>query len=110
MKRLLIIQGAFVRTGLPLEACIGEALFGQAAGSDTTAAAIRCTMLYLMTTPRVYQKLKQVVKEAVEQGQVSSPITHEEAKKIPYLQVRETSCRFQRQIRNKWHKLILARL
>lgn len=92
MSSLLIAQGAFVRNGLSLEACISEALFAQAAGSDTVASAIRCTMLYLMTTPRVYQKLKHVVKESVEEGRVSSPITHDEARKIPYLQVRDIDC------------------
>lgn len=44
-------------------------------------------MLYLMTTPRVYQKLKAVVKEAIEETKVSNPIKSEEAKRIPYLQV-----------------------
>lgn len=58
------------------------------AGSDTTAATIRCTMLYLMTNPRVYHKLKQMVREAVAEGRVSSPIKHDEAKQFPYLQVR----------------------
>lgn len=58
------------------------------AGSDTTASAIRATMLHLITTPRVYHKLKQVVREAVHEQRVSSPIQQEEAKKIPYLQVR----------------------
>lgn len=61
------------------------------AGSDTTAATIRCTMLHLMTNPRVYYKLKQIVREAVNEGQVSNPITHDEARKIPYVQVRDTS-------------------
>lgn len=61
------------------------------AGSDTTAAAVRCTMLHLMTTPRVYQQLKSVVQQAVKEG-VSSPIKQEEAKKIAYLQVRLWQC------------------
>lgn len=43
-------------------------------------------MLYLMTTPRVYLKLKGVVQQAVREG-VSSPIKQEETKKISYLQV-----------------------
>lgn len=62
------------------------------AGSDTTASAIRATMLHLITTPRVYHKLKKVVREAVEEQHVSSPIQQEEAKKIPYLQVRYPKC------------------
>lgn len=56
------------------------------AGSDTTASVMRVTMLYIMSTPRVYNKLKAEIANAVRRG-VSSPITVEEAKKIPYLQV-----------------------
>lgn len=48
---------------------------------------MRCTMLYLMSTPRVYNKLKMVISEAVSQGDISSPIKQEEAKAIPYLRV-----------------------
>lgn len=57
------------------------------AGFENTASVMRTTFLYLMTTPRVYQKLKGVVLQAVRDGSVSSPILHEEAKKISYLQV-----------------------
>ncbi|KAK2603267.1 hypothetical protein N8I77_009738 [Diaporthe amygdali] len=80
------LLGAFIRSGLSLGYCISEALFAMSAGSDTTASAIRFTMLHLMTTPRVYYNLKQVVRQAVRDGQVSSPIKSEEAKAIPYLQ------------------------
>ncbi|KAL2277472.1 hypothetical protein FJTKL_15389 [Diaporthe vaccinii] len=80
------LLGAFIRAGLPIGPCISEALFAMSAGSDTTAATIRCTMLYLMTNPRVYHKLKQMVREAVAEGRVSSPIKHDEAEQFPYLQ------------------------
>lgn len=46
-------------------------------------------MLYLMSTPRVYNKLKMVVSEAISKGGISSPIRQEEAKAIPYIQVRK---------------------
>lgn len=78
------------------------------AGSDTTASAIRATMLHLITTPRVYQKLKQLVREAIQERRVSSPIQQEEAKKIPYLQVcnpKYTCSHFGRED----HELIFAR-
>ena len=35
------------------------------AGSDTTATAIRTTMLYIMTTPRIYTKLLQEISDAI---------------------------------------------
>lgn len=80
------LLGAFIRHGLPEGPCLSEILFSITAGSDTAASTIRCTMLYLMSTPRVYNKLKMVVSEAVSRGVVSSPIKQEEAKAIPYIQ------------------------
>lgn len=63
-------------------------MFTIGAGTETTASAIRSTMLSVITLPRVYNKLKQTVSEAVKSGLVSNPIRHEEAKTLPYLQVR----------------------
>jgi cytochrome P450 len=57
------------------------------AGSDTTAAAIRVTMFYIMSSPRVYQKLKKEIRKAINEGQASSPITLAQARELPYLQV-----------------------
>ena len=57
------------------------------AGSETTASVIRVTMLCLMSSPRVYKKLKAEIKRAVSAGEVSSPIQLDEARRIPYLQV-----------------------
>lgn len=57
------------------------------AGFENTASVIRTTFLYLMTNPRVYQKFKEEIKQVVRDGRASSPITYEEAKRIPYLQV-----------------------
>lgn len=65
-------------------------MFALAAGSDTTGSTIRHTMLCLMTTPRVYQKLKETIAQALETDSVSSPIKQDEARKLPYLQVRWT--------------------
>jgi hypothetical protein len=57
------------------------------AGSDTTAAVIRVTMLHIMSSPQVYQKLKEEIRSAIKEGKVSTPITNAEAKTLPYLQV-----------------------
>ena len=56
------------------------------AGSDTTATAIRATMLFLITTPRVYSRFRAEIDEAVHKGRISSPIRDSEAKELPYLQ------------------------
>lgn len=56
------------------------------AGSDTTATAIRATMLYVMTNPRVYNSLVQEIQTAERNGSISSPITSAESRGMPYVQ------------------------
>ncbi|KAK7923377.1 Fumagillin dodecapentaenoate synthase [Apiospora marii] len=79
-------QGAFMAHGLTQKECETEGLFMVIAGSDTTASVVRSTMLHLMSSPRIYNKLKQIIRQAVDEGRASSPIKFEEAKKISYLQ------------------------
>jgi cytochrome P450 len=52
------------------------------AGSDTTATAIRATLLYLIMHPRVTSKLRTEISS----NPISSPIRDAEARKPPYLQ------------------------
>lgn len=77
---------SFLRHGLTREEAEGEALVNIVAGSDTTATAIRTTMLYLMSSPQVYRKLVHEVRSAAAAGGLSTPITDEEAQRLPYLQ------------------------
>ena len=56
------------------------------AGSDTTATAIRATLLYLITTPRVLWRLRAEIDEAVNNSRISNPIKDSEARALPYLQ------------------------
>jgi cytochrome P450 len=79
--------GSFVAQGLPYTNTWLET-FGQiGAGTDTTATAIRMTMLHLMTNPDAYRKLQTEVDTAIGDGRIkSSPITDAEAKQLPYLQ------------------------
>jgi cytochrome P450 len=58
------------------------------AGFENTSCVIRTSILYLMSSPRVTQKLKAVIAESIRAGKASHPITYEEAKAIPYSQVR----------------------
>ncbi|RYO85039.1 hypothetical protein DL766_005680 [Monosporascus sp. MC13-8B] len=78
--------GAFIRHGLTQRQCETEVLFQIIAGSDTTATALRATMLYIITCPYVYQKLVDEIDEAIRAGRVSSPISNNEAKALRYLQ------------------------
>lgn len=68
-----------------------EMFFAMTAGSDTTGSAIRNIMLHLMTSPQHYRALKDTVSRAITDGTVSSPITQEQARKLPYLQVSQPS-------------------
>ncbi|KAI0102733.1 cytochrome P450 [Nemania sp. FL0031] len=72
--------GSFIRQGIPREHCKGEIVFQIVAGSDTTAHAIRTTMLNIMTCPRVYTRLQAEIDEAIVDGRIKcSPASGEEA-------------------------------
>ncbi|KAI1866402.1 hypothetical protein JX265_007703 [Neoarthrinium moseri] len=77
---------SFLRHGLTAKEIKAESLVQLMAGADTTATVIRTGMLYLSTCPRVYQRLREEMKEAISSGKVSSPIRVDEAKQLPYLQ------------------------
>ncbi|KAI0600486.1 cytochrome P450 [Biscogniauxia sp. FL1348] len=77
--------GSFARHGLTQSECESEALFMFIAGSDTTAAAIRNTLMHIITTPLVYQRLKEEIAAAIRDGKVSRPITLAQARSLPYL-------------------------
>lgn len=56
------------------------------AGSTTTSAALHGIMLYLLSTPTAYSRLKSEITTGIRQGRISSPVTGDEARKLPYLQ------------------------
>ncbi|KAL0934654.1 benzoate 4-monooxygenase cytochrome p450 [Colletotrichum truncatum] len=80
------ILGSFVTHGLTREQAEGETTVQIVAGSDTTAAAIRSTMLFIITNPHVYTRLQAEIDQAAKQGLISSPITDAEARRFEYLQ------------------------
>lgn len=81
------IQGSFLAHCLTPEQCENEALFMIVAGSETTASVIRVTVLHIMSAPRVYNRLKQEIKEALKDGRVThQPIRIEESRRLPFLQ------------------------
>jgi cytochrome P450 len=57
------------------------------AGSETTASVMRITLLSLISSPPVYNKLKDTVREAIKSGTITEPISYATAKEIPYLRV-----------------------
>lgn len=77
--------GSFLNHGLSQEEAESETLLQLLAGSDTTATAIRATILFLITTPRALWRLRAEIDEAV-RCRISSPIKDSEARALPYLQ------------------------
>lgn len=77
-----------MRHGIEKGPAIAEAPLQLVAGAETSSTVIRSTMGYLMTSPHVYRRLKEHIQDAIQAGAASSPITVEEAKRLPYLQVR----------------------
>ncbi|KAH7122103.1 cytochrome P450 [Dactylonectria estremocensis] len=80
---------SFIRHGLQGDELRSEALEQIIAGSDTTAGAIRGTLLHVISNPRVYTKLQREVDDAVRNGNAPSTgdglITAAQAKQLPYL-------------------------
>jgi cytochrome P450 len=80
------MTASFIRKGLTQIECEGESHLQLIAGSDTAVTVLRSTLLYIMTTPRVYARLKAEIKAAVDAGKATSVITMAEAQAMPYLQ------------------------
>ncbi|KAH8662539.1 cytochrome P450 [Xylariales sp. PMI_506] len=73
--------GSFMAHGLTKEEAESETLLQILAGSDTTATAVRATMLYIITNPRVYNALRAEIAEST-----TPVVTDAEARSMPYLQ------------------------
>ncbi len=56
------------------------------AGSDSTATAVRMTLLCLLNTPAALDSLRKEIDVGVAAGRISSPIRDDEAYQLPYLQ------------------------
>jgi cytochrome P450 len=78
---------SFIRNGVDGDDLFQEVFEQILAGSDTTAAAIRGIMLYVITNPRVYRKLQEEIDQAVKAGKAPEDgvISDAEARKLPYL-------------------------
>ena len=78
-----------MRHGLTQAQCEAECVVQVIAGSDTTGTTIRTALLFIIGTPRVYSHFMKEMRSAVDSGLVSpsDPITYEQGKKLPYLQV-----------------------
>jgi cytochrome P450 len=80
---------SFMRHELTKDDLFSEAILQILAGSDTTATAIRSTMLHLIAHPRVYNKLQAEIDAAVYSGSVPQApgiVSDAILKNLPYLQ------------------------
>ncbi|KAK2589590.1 hypothetical protein QQS21_012733 [Conoideocrella luteorostrata] len=75
--------GSFVARGLTQSEAESEILMQILAGSDTTATAIRATLLHIITNPRVLNKLLSEIESADPGWPVISDAA---ARRMPYLQ------------------------
>ncbi|KAL6705802.1 hypothetical protein ACN47E_006440 [Coniothyrium glycines] len=77
---------SFVRNGISGDDLFQETFEQIIAGSDTTAAAIRATLLYIISHPRVYKKLQAEIDEEVKSGSFDENIiTDARSRQLPYL-------------------------
>jgi len=83
---------SFARHGLSKDDLFSEAILQILAGSDTTATAIRSTMLYLIAHPRVYTKLQAEIDATVSSdatvfsGSARGVVQDTTLRDLPYLQ------------------------
>lgn len=77
---------AHIRNGVTKRELMDEMILEIVAGSDTTATAIRITLLCLLTNPSAFFKLRSEIDRAISDHRISSPITNAEAVCLPYLQ------------------------
>ncbi|KAI1422385.1 cytochrome P450 [Xylaria sp. FL1777] len=76
----------WIKNGMTRRECELELAIQLPAGSETSTTAIRGIMLHLLSSPQVYQKLQEEITTAIQESRISSPITNEEARRLPYLQ------------------------
>ncbi|KAI0414489.1 cytochrome P450 [Xylaria grammica] len=76
----------WISHGMTRRECELELAVQVPAGSETSTTAIRGIMLYLLSSPQVYRKLQDEITTGIREGRISSPITNEEARRLPYLQ------------------------
>jgi cytochrome P450 len=78
--------GSFVQRGLLRRQATAEVLFQISAGSDTTATAIRATLLHLITKRKYLEQLRREIDSAIETHHISSPVSDADIQRLPFLQ------------------------
>ncbi|KAF2764140.1 pisatin demethylase [Teratosphaeria nubilosa] len=78
---------AFLRHGLSQREAETESALQIMAGSDTTVTALRATVLFIITSPRVHDKVRRELLRLEKVGSMGMDrvVTDNEAKDLPYL-------------------------
>jgi cytochrome P450 len=79
--------GSFIRHGLPQEQAKIELVLQIMAGSDTTVATLRMTVLFVITSPSTLEKLLAELDAAEKAGKLSRPMARDSEIRahLPYL-------------------------
>lgn len=77
------MMGSFFRHGITEQEAVTEASLQIIAGTDTTATAIRTTLLYVITNPQVLRSLQAEIDSA---NVPTGIISDQQARCLPYLQ------------------------
>jgi len=72
--------------GLAPDECQYDLAFMLPAGAETVVTTLRGTLLHLTSSPAVYRKAKNEIKNAIKSGLISDPVTSDEAKNLEYMQ------------------------
>ncbi|KAI0478096.1 cytochrome P450 [Xylaria cf. heliscus] len=80
------ILDEWVKHGMPPTECQLDLALLLPAGTETSAMMMRGTLLHLMSSPAIYQRVKQELKAEIAAGRISNPVTNEEAKSLEYMQ------------------------
>lgn len=54
------------------------------AGSDTTAISLRAILYYTMKDQRVMRKLRQELRDSLDAGEISNPVSWKQSQELPY--------------------------
>ncbi|POS69670.1 hypothetical protein DHEL01_v211938 [Diaporthe helianthi] len=80
------VLSEWIKRGHSPEQCELDLSILMPAGTETTVTVIRGVLLHMLSSPTVYQRLKQEIADGIKTGQISRPITNDQAKAMPYLQ------------------------
>lgn len=90
VKQVVVAAGSILGAGEPRRSATADwraRLTLSHAGSDTTAITMRAVLRYIIGDPRIYAKVMAELEEAIEEGNLTFPVSYAEGVKLEYFQV-----------------------